>query len=120
MKDDLFPDVSPNPDALMEMPVGELLRRLDRRLRRRADRDFKAREPLDRERLARRQSIERREFDWMQAAGVALRTRALEVGVYAAAHRIRCRPDDVRENPFLVACAILKVIRDARPKGMRA
>ena len=99
-----------SPDDLMEIPIADLIFRLDRRIRRLVDWQNMATEMKDRTSWDRIHAVMKREFDLVQVAATALRTRAVEVERFAAALRIRCRPEDVRANPFIIACALRKLI----------
>ena len=104
-----FPPIRQSPDDLMEVPIADLIARLDRRIRRLVDWQNMAAEMKDHTSRDRINAVMKREFDLVQVAATALRARAAEVEKFAAALRLRCHPEDVRANPFIIACALMKI-----------
>jgi len=113
MSGPLFPPIQQSPDDLMEIPVADLVRKLDRRVRRLLEWQDMAKATSADGQLSQIQAGAMREIDLIQVAATALRARAAEVVRFAASVRVRCRAQDVRERPHLVACAIMKVILGA-------
>ncbi len=99
-----------SPDDLMAIPLADLVRKLDHRVRRLLKWQALAKSARADERLSQIQTGALREIALIQNAATALRARAAEVVSFAASIRVRCRAAEVRENPHLVACALMRVI----------
>ena len=114
MTGSIFPPIKQSPDDLMDLPIGDLVRKLDRRVRRLLEWQNMAKATSDETRLSQIQAGAVREIELVQIAATALRARAAEVVRFAASVHIRCRVEDVRGSPHLVACALMKVILGPR------
>lgn len=104
----VLPPVSQSPDDLMELPIAELVRKLDQRVRRAVRWVNLARTEADPTRLQSVRNYLQRETELLHAAATALRARAQEGSRYAASIGIDCPPVFLRKAPQMAACAFMK------------
>ena len=103
-----IPPILQSPDDLMNVPIGQLVFMLDRRIRRVMDWiDLIQAESNTMQRQAILACLEREET-LVRVAAIALRTRAVEASSFAARLGIRCSPEFLREETHLAACAFVK------------
>ena len=111
----MLPPVTQSPDDLMDIPVAQLVFKLDMRVHRstrwlRMIRDAATPD-------ARQLALDgaEREQVLLHAATVAMRVRSSEVADFARSLGLRCQPDEARRCPWVVACGIVAwVMQESR------
>lgn len=111
-----LPPVTQSPDDLMDLDVADLIFKLDLRVHRSTRWIKLVREAATPD--ARQFALDgaEREQALLHAATVAVRVRSREVAAFSRSLGLRCRPEEARRCPWVVACRIVAWVMQEGPR----